>query len=318
MSKKIGILTSGGDAPGMNAAICGAIHAGIHAGYEMYVVNGGYYGLIHNDFKKVEIDFADSALTKGGTIIYTRRLPEFKEESVRQIAVDNLKKEGIDALIVIGGDGSYMGAKKLTEMGINCVGIPGTIDNDIASSDFTVGFDTALNTVCEAIDKIRETADSHKRCIICEVMGNKCPDLTLYAGIATDADYIITVDKPLDEKDLLKVLNEKYETQDSAIVLLAEKQYSLEALTKLVSENTPWDTRNDILGYIQRGGSPSAMERVNAIRMGKYAIDLLGKGIGGVCVGLDGTELVHRDIFEALALPRNKHEDLYEVFESIK
>jgi len=318
MIKKIGILTSGGDAPGMNAAVCGAIHAGHKLGKEMYVVIGGYYGLIHNDIHKVEANFADHALNLGGTIIKTKRLPEFKEENVRKEAVKALKAEGIDALIVVGGDGSYMGAKALTSMGINCVGLPGTIDNDIASSDYTIGFDTALNTVVEAIDKIRETADSHKRCIITEVMGNRCPDLTLYAGIATNADYIITVDKPLDKEDLIKTLNEKYETQDSAMVLLAEKQYNLEELTKFVKENTKWDTRNDILGYIQRGGTPTAMERVNAIRMGTYAVELLDKGIGGVCVGIVNNKITHREIFEALSLERDKHEDLMQVFEYIK
>lgn len=318
MIKKIGILTSGGDAPGMNAALVGAIHAGCKLGKEMYVVNGGYYGLIHNDFKKVDISFADNALKNGGTIIKTRRLPEFKEENVRKIAVENLKKEGIDALIVVGGDGSYMGAKALTQMGINCVGCPGTIDNDIASSDYTIGFDTALNTVVEAVDKIRETADSHKRCIIVEVMGNKCPDLTLYAGIATNADYIVTIDQPLNTEDLLKVLNEKYETQDSAIVLVAEKQIDLNELTKTVKENTPWDTRNDVLAYIQRGGTPTAMERVNAIRMGAYAVELLDKNIGGVCVGLVDNKLSYKEITEALSLERNKHEDMMKVFEYIK
>ena len=209
MVKKIGILTSGGDAPGMNAALVGAIRTGYKLGKEMYVVYDGYKGLIENNFVKVKPDFAEDKMSHGGTVIKTKRLPEFKEESVRQQAVDNLKKEGIEALIVIGGDGSYMGAKRLTEMGINCVGLPGTIDNDIASSDFTIGFDTSLNNICAAIDKISETMSSHNRCCVVEIMGNNCPDLTLYASIACNADYMITIDRPYDEKDLMNTLKAK-------------------------------------------------------------------------------------------------------------
>lgn len=319
MIKKIGILTSGGDAPGMNAAVCGAIRAGHNLGKDMYVVYGGYKGLIENDFVKVDKNFLSDHINVGGTFIKTKRLPEFKEEKVRKIAVENLRKEGIDALIVVGGDGSYMGAKALTEMGINCVGLPGTIDNDIASSDYTIGFDTALNTVCTAVDQIRDTAKSHNRCILVEVMGNKCPDLTLYAGVATNADYIVTVDRPLDLEDFLRTLKEKEAAgADSFIALIAEKQLNLEELTQIVKKETNWDTRNDVLAYIQRGGTPSAMERVNAMRMGAYAVELLDKGIGGVCVGTVNGKLQYKDIMEALDLPRNKHEDIYHAFDLIK
>ena len=319
MIKKIGILTSGGDAPGMNAALVGAIRTGYKLGKEMYVVFDGYKGLIENNFTKVDAHFAEDKMAHGGTLIKTARLPEFKEEKVRQLAVENLKKEGIEALIVIGGDGSYMGAKRLTEMGINCVGLPGTIDNDIASSDFTIGFDTSLNNICDAIDKISETMASHNRCCVIEVMGNHCPDLTLYAGIACNADYIITCDRPLDEKDLIKTLKEKKAAkQDHVIVLVAEKQLDINELVKTIAKETGWDTRADVLGYIQRGGTPSAMERVNAIRMGAYAVELLDRGIGGVCVGLVDNKLHYYDIIESFDLERNKHEDLYRTFDLIK
>ena len=192
MLKKIGILTSGGDAPGMNATVIGAIKAGIALNKDMYVVYDGYKGLIEKNFKKVDKHFIEDKLTSGGTAIKTARLPEFKEEEVRKVAVKDMKEEGIEALIVIGGDGSYMGAKRLTEMGINCIGLPGTIDNDIASSDYTIGFDTALNTVVNAIDQIRDTMTSHNRCAVVEIMGNKCPDLTSFAAIATNADEVFT------------------------------------------------------------------------------------------------------------------------------
>ena len=319
MVKKIGILTSGGDAPGMNAAIVGAIRTGYKLNKEMYVVYDGYKGLINNNFVKVGPDFAQDKINTGGTLIKTARLPEFKEESVRKIAVENLKKEGIKALIVIGGDGSYMGAKKLTEMGINCIGLPGTIDNDIHSTDTTIGFDTALNNVCEAIDKICDTMSSHNRCVLVEVMGNKCPDLTLYAGIASNADFIYTIDRPIDIDKLVEELNKKKEeNQDHVLILVSEKLFDINALAKEIASRTKWDTRVDILGYIQRGGNPSAMERVNSIRMGSYAVELLDEGIGGVCVGIVNGKLHYYDILESFDLKRNKHEDLYRIFDLIK
>ena len=319
MVKKIGILTSGGDAPGMNGAVIGAIKAGIALDKEMYVVYDGYKGLIENNFKKVDASFIEDKLSSGGTVIKTARLPEFKEESVRKVAVENLKKEGIEALIVIGGDGSYMGAKKLSEMGINCVGLPGTIDNDIASSDITIGFDTALNTVVEAVDRIRDTMTSHNRCAVIEIMGNNCPDLTIYGAIACDADEVFTIDHPLTDKEVLfKKMDEKKKSgQEAYIIMVAEKLLDVEALAKEISSSTLWEARHTILGHIQRGGKPTAMERVNAIRMGAYAVELLDKGIGGVCVGFENNELRHIDIYEALELPRNKHIELYELHDLV-
>lgn len=319
MVKKIGILTSGGDAPGMNGAVIGAIKAGIALDKEMYVVYDGYKGLIENNFKKVDASFIEDKLSSGGTVIKTARLPEFKEESVRKVAVENLKKEGIEALIVIGGDGSYMGAKKLSEMGINCVGLPGTIDNDIASSDITIGFDTALNTVVEAVDRIRDTMTSHNRCAVIEIMGNNCPDLTIYGAIACDADEVFTIDHPLTDKEaLFKKMDEKKKSgQEAYIIMVAEKLLDVEALAKEISSSTLWEARHTILGHIQRGGKPTAMERVNAIKMGAYAVELLDKGIGGVCVGFENNELRHIDIYEALKLPRNKHMELYELHDLV-
>lgn len=319
MVKKIGILTSGGDSPSMNAALIGAIRTGYSLNKEMYVIYNGYKGLIEKKFKKVDKDFALDYLSRGGTYIKTARLPEFKEISVREKAVKILKEEGIDALIVIGGDGSYIGAKKLTDMGINCVGLPGTIDNDIASSDYTIGFDTALNTVVEAVDKIVDTMSSHNRCAIVEIMGNNCPDLTTFAGIATNADYMITKDMNFDKEKLLKELKEKKEaSKDHILILVAEKLLDVEALAKEVQEKTGWDTRATVLGHIQRGGNPSAMDRFNSIRMGSYAIELLDKGIGGVSVGIVNNEPKYYDIDDALTLPRNKHLELYKLHELIK
>lgn len=319
MIKKIGILTSGGDAPGMNATIVSAIRTGINLGKEMYVVYDGYKGLITQHFTKVDKDFAVDKINVGGTVIKTARLPEFKELSCREKAVANLKQEGIDALIVIGGDGSYMGAKKLTEMGINCVGLPGTIDNDIASSDTTIGFDTALNTIVDAIDNIAETMSSHTRCGVIEIMGNHCPDLTLYSGIACNADVIITKDSEYDENKVLAQLKElKDKNADHAIVCVAEKTIDTNKLLDDIVAKTGWDARLTVLGHIQRGGKPTAMERVNSIRMANYAINLLDQGVGGICVGMKDNEPKAYPILEALDLPRNKHLELYKLHDELK
>ena len=319
MIKKIGILTSGGDAPGMNDALIGAIRSGINSGKEMYVVYDGYRGLINHKFFKVDKNFAKDKIACGGTVIKTARLPEFKEQATRELAVKALKEEGIDALIVVGGDGSYMGAKRLTEMGINCVGLPGTIDNDIASSDYTIGFDTALNTVVSEIDNIVDTSSSHYRCAVVEIMGNNCPDLTLYSGIATNADIIITKDHNPSEEEIIETLNKKKEeNQEYALVCVAEKLLDTAKLAKTIMEKTGWDTRLTVLGHTQRGGRPTAMERVNAIYMADYAIKLLDKGIGGVCVGLRNNKPTHFPIEEALALENDKHLDLYRLHDDIK
>lgn len=319
MIKKIGILTSGGDAPGMNPTVYGAIKAGLGLNKEMYVIYEGYKGLVNKKIVKVDKNFMSDKINEGGTYIKTARLPEFKEENVRLEAIKNLKEYGIEALIIVGGDGSYMGAKKLTEMGINCIGLPGTIDNDIASSDYTIGFDTALNTVVNSIDNIKETMSSHNRCAVIEIMGNHCPDLTTFAGIATNADEIITCDHPLNEEELYERMKKaKEENKDNFIILVAEKLINTEELVEKIKKNTPWEVRLTILGHIQRGGRPTAMERFNGIRMGAYAVELLDKNIGGVCVGIRNNSLAYIDIYDALNLPRNKHEDLNSLIDLIK
>lgn len=319
MIKKIGILTSGGDSPGMNPAVIGAIKTGINLNKEMYVIYEGYKGLINNNFQKVDKTFMEDKINVGGTYIKTARLPEFKYPETRVKACEILKKEGIDALIVIGGDGSYMGAKLLTELGINCVGLPGTIDNDIASSDYTIGFDTALNTVVDAIDNIRDTMKSHNRCAVIEIMGNKCPDLTSFAGIATCADEIITCDNPLDKEKLFERMKKaKDSNKDNYIILVAEKLLDTNELVKEINSQGIWEARATILGHIQRGGKPTAMERYNSIRMGSYAVSLLDQGIGGVCVGIHENKLWNLPIEEAFKLERNKHEDIYEIHKLLK
>lgn len=319
MIKKIGILTSGGDSPGMNAAVIGAIKAGINLNKEMYVIFNGYKGLVNNEFKKVTKDYIEDKLNVGGTVIKTARLPEFKDPAVRLKAKEILQKEGIEALIVIGGDGSYTGAKLLTELGINCVGLPGTIDNDITSTDYTIGFDSALNTVVNEIDNVRDTMKSHNRCAVIEIMGNKCPDLTSFAGIATCSDEIITIDNPLNKEELFERMKKAKENgRDNYIILVSEKLIDSSKLVKEINDRGIWETRLTILGHTQRGGKPSAMERFNAIRMSAYALELLDKGIGGVCVGIVNNKLTYTDIEDALKIERNKHLDLYQLHGLLK
>lgn len=321
MIKKIGILTSGGDAPGMNSAIRAVVRSAIAQGLEVYGINDGYKGLVENDIFQMDRSSVSDIVARGGTILRTARLPEFKEESVREIAVKNLHERGIDALVVIGGDGSYMGAKKLTEMGINCIGLPGTIDNDIASTDYTIGFDTAMNTGMECIDKIRDTTSSHCRCSITEVMGNRCGDLALFCGLAVGAEMILTQDHPMTDEEIFESLRKMKEADPHkrVIIVVSEKLYpDIHAFGKRIQAETGFDTRANILGHVQRGGSPSAFDRVLAARMGAYAVDCLLEGKGGRCIGLVANKIVDYDILEALALPRDKHVSLLRLIDLLK
>ncbi|WP_342275569.1 6-phosphofructokinase [Spiroplasma endosymbiont of Cantharis lateralis] len=311
MIKKIGVLTSGGDAPGMNAAVASVIKTAISKGIEPYIIRDGYKGLVNNWIEKVDINFAADIISKGGTVIGSARLPEFKEESVRQKAVANLKALKIEALVVIGGDGSYQGAEKLTKMGINCVGLPGTIDNDIVSSDYTIGFDTALNTVINALDQVRDTIQSHNRCIVVEIMGNGCGDLTLYAATGSGAEVFSTKENLLSEKEIIeqvKVLHDK--NKRSVIVAVAEKIYDVNELAKKIEKQTGYETRATILGHIQRGGKPTAMDRYLAVKAGIFAVEELIAGKGGLYIGMSNNNLVARDIESTLNMPKvDKNEE---------
>ncbi|MBQ9458219.1 MAG: 6-phosphofructokinase [Bacilli bacterium] len=320
MIKKIGILTSGGDAPGMNCAIRAVVKAGLKYGLEVYGVLDGYKGLVDDDIFPMERHSVADIINRGGTVLQTARLREFKEESVRQIAVDNLKRRGIEALVVIGGDGSYMGAKKLTEMGINCVGLPGTIDNDIASTDYTIGFDTCLNTIVDAVDKIRDTTSSHQRCAVIEVMGNHCGDLALFSGLAEGAEMILTQDHIIPEEEIMASLKSLYVGKKKrAIVIVSEKMYpDIHQFAAKIQAETGFETKAEVLGRIQRGGSPSAFDRVLAARMGAYAVDCLLEGKGGICIGMVNNKIVDYDIYEALQLPRDKHASMLRLIDILK
>jgi len=321
MIKRIGILTSGGDAPGMNCAIRAVTKAGSASGLEVYGIYDGYKGLIEDEIELLTDSKVDGIEEKGGTILRTARLPEFKEKTTRLKAVATLKKHGIEALVVIGGDGSYMGAMRLTEMGINCVGLPGTIDNDIASSEYTIGYDTALNTIVRCVSRIKDTGASHTRCSVVECMGNHCGDLTLFGSIALGADVLITPDYPTDDETVINKLKnlKKKDPHRSSLVMVAEKFHpDLNGLVKRIASETNFDTRLTVLGHIQRGGSPSAFDRILATRMGVYAVKCLCQNQGGICIGIMNNKLVSYPIYDALKLPRDIHQETLDILASLQ
>ena len=306
---RIAIITSGGDAPGMNAAIRAVTRTALAKGHKVYGIYDGYKGLIEGKFEKFNRSDVSETLNRGGTILGTARLPEFNELEIQKLAVKQLTARAIDGLVVIGGDGTYRGAKSLTELGIKCIGIPGTIDNDIASTDFTIGFSTALNTAVEAIDKLRDTSSSHQRCSIIEVMGRRCGDLALYSGICCGAEYIITDETGFNKEDLLESLKEnRLEGRRHAIVVISENITDVHALAMEVEQYTGYECRGTILGYVQRGGCPTPEDRLLASRMGAYAVELLEQGVFGCAIGISNNELIHMTFEEALSKSKSSKE----------
>ena len=287
---KIGVLTSGGDAPGMNAAVRAVVRTGIYHGLEVYGVMRGYSGMIDDDIFRMESRSVANIIQRGGTILKTARSKEFNDLEGRKKAYKNLTERGIDGLVVIGGDGSFRGAQRFSnEYDIPCIGIPGTIDKDIAGSDFTIGFDTAVNTAIEAIDKIRDTADAHDRLFIVEVMGRDAGYIALHSGIATGAENIFIPETKTDIEELVSSLMEKEKRSKLVnLVVVAEgDEFGANEIAKVVKERMPTlDTRVCILGHIQRGGSPSCIDRVIASRMGYHAVESLMVGRHNVMVGI--------------------------------
>lgn len=319
MIKRIGVLTSGGDAPGMNAAIRAVTRVATKAGLEVYGIHDGYRGMVEGNIEPLTREKVSDILDRGGTMLGSARLPEFKDIEVRKKAVEQLNKFGIEAIVVIGGDGSYRGALALTDMGINCIGLPGTIDNDITSTDTTIGFDTALQTVVEAVDKLRDTSNSHHRCSVVEVMGNRCGDLALYSGLACGAEIVVTAQTGFEETEVLGRLKEfdLVKKKRHAIVVISEKICDVDSFARKVSQFTGFSGRATVLGHVQRGGSPTPNDRVLASRMGEKAVDLLMQGIGGQCVGIQRGEIVGVPIEEALNMPRASRKELQNLFDRL-
>lgn len=299
--KKIGVLTSGGDSPGMNPAIRAVVRKAIYHNVEVYGIYGGYAGLISGKIKKLELGSVGDIIHRGGTMLQTARCPEFKTPEGQQKGIEQLKAHGIEGLVVIGGDGSYQGARALTQQGYPCVGVPGTIDNDIPGTEVTIGFDTALNTVIDALDKIRDTATSHERTFVIEVMGRDAGDLALYAGLAGGAETILIPEEGYDLDEIVDRLRKGQERgKKHSIIIVAEGVCNGNDIAKQLKEATSFDVRLSVLGHIQRGGSPTAADRVLASRLGARAVELLIEGKGGRAVGIEKNALVDYDIVEAL------------------
>ncbi|MDR0807193.1 MAG: 6-phosphofructokinase [Enterobacteriaceae bacterium] len=301
MIKRIGVLTSGGDAPGMNAAIRGVVRSALSYGLEVFGIHDGYLGLCEDRMSQLDRYSVSDVINRGGTFLGSARYPEFKDPAIREKGIANLKRRNIDALVVIGGDGSYMGAKLLTESGFPCIGLPGTIDNDVAGTDYTIGFFTALNTVVEAIDRLRDTSSSHQRISIVEVMGRHCGDLTLAAAIAGGCEFIVLPEVEFNRDDLVAEIIAGIEKgKKHAIVAITEHICDISELADYIQGKTNRETRATVLGHIQRGGSPVANDRILASRMGAYSIELLLQGFGGRCVGIQNDKMVHHDIIDAI------------------
>src|SRR6476620_4665558 len=288
---KIGVLCSGGDSPGMNAGLRAVVRTGIYHGLEVYGIMRGYSGMVEDDIFRMESRSVANIIQRGGTILKTARCNEFLTKEGREKAYKNLKKRGINGLVILGGDGSFRGAKTFSEeYDIPCIGLPGTIDKDIAGTDFTIGFDTAVNTAVEAIDKIRDTADAHDRLFIIEVMGRDAGYIALHSGIATGAEHILIPERKTDIEDMISSLQLKQKRKklvNMIVVAEGENFGGAEELNKLLKERIPdADTRVAILGHIQRGGSPSCLDRLIASRMGYSAVECLLEGRYNVMVGI--------------------------------
>lgn len=314
-AKSIAVLTSGGDAPGMNAAVRAVVRTGLNFGMKVYGVMRGYNGLLTGDLKEVNMRSVSDIMQHGGTALFTARSPEFNTPEGVQKAANMCREKGIDGVVVIGGDGSFRGARDLTGAGIPCIGVPGTIDNDIACTDYTIGYDTALNTAMEMIDRIRDTTESHDRCSVVEVMGRRCGDIALNTGVAVGALTTLVPEIPYDfQKDVLDRIRLAQSTgKRHYIIVVAEGVGHTQELAERIQKETGIESRATILGHVQRGGAPTLRDRVVASRMGYHAAELLFNGIGNRVVAMKGEQIVDFDITEALDMPRTFDEKMYRV-----
>ena len=317
--KSIAVLTSGGDAPGMNPAVRAVVRTACQRGIKVYGVDRGYTGLINGAIHEMNLRSVSDIITRGGTILYSARCPEFKTEEGLQQAVATCKKFGIDGMVIIGGDGSFRGARDLSLRGIPCIGLPGTIDNDISCTDYTIGYDTCLNTIVQMVDRIRDTSESHDRCTVVEVMGRGAGYLALEAGIAVGATSIIVPEVEYDiERDVIARIREFQKTgKKHFIVIVAEGVGGTAEIAKKIEAETGVESRATILGHVQRGGSPTARDRIMASQMGSRAVDLLTQGIGNRVVGIIDNKIVDFDIFEALKMTKTIDMKDYELAHEI-
>lgn len=314
---KIAVLTSGGDAPGMNAAVRAVVRNGITKGYEVYGVKRGYNGILNREIDLMTFQDVSEKLQHGGTFLFTARSAEFNEDAGKQKAAAICKELGIDTLVVIGGDGSFKGARDLSKYGVNIIGIPGTIDLDISYTDYTIGFDTAVNTAMEAIDRLRETSNSHERCSVVEVMGRSAGYIALWCGIANGAEAILLQEKFDTESGydrLIELIRKNREAgMTHQVIINAEGIGHSNSLAKRIEEATGIETRATILGHLQRGGSPTARDRVYASIMGAYAVDVIDQGRKNRLIGYKDGKVYDIDVYEAFKMQKSIDEYQYEV-----
>ena len=317
--KRIGLLTSGGDAPGMNAAIRAVVRTAIYFGIEVYGIERGYAGLIEDSMTQLEMRSVSDIVQRGGTKLRTARCLEMLTAEGQKQAVATLERHGIEGLVVIGGDGSFRGAKCLTEKyGIPTIGIPGTIDNDLEYTDYTLGFDTAVNTCLDIINKLRDTMNSHERISVVEVMGRHCGDIALYTGITSGAEIIVVPEIAYDMEDIVMRINRsRANGKRSNIIIVAEGATSADAFAKQLQEVTTYSVRATNIGHIQRGGSPSMADRMLAAQFGNKAVRLLKDGQGNRVVGIRKNEIIDMDIIEAVSMKKKFNYELYETLQMI-
>lgn len=312
--KTIGVLTSGGDAPGMNAAVRAVVRTASAFGIKVKGIHRGYDGLIDDDIFDLDIRAVTDIIHRGGTALYSARSPRFRTEEGMAAAIENCKKHGIEGIVAIGGDGSFRGARDLSLRGLPCVGIPATIDNDIACSEYTIGFDTAMNTAMEMVDRLRDTTQSHDRCSVVEVMGRNAGFLALQCGIAVGATSILVPEVELNIDDVITKIKETQKTgKKHFIIVVAEGIGGVDKIAKTIEEKTGIESRATVLGHVQRGGSPTVRDRVNATRLGYAAVELLKQGIGNRVVAIKSGEVLNYDIYEALNMKKPFDAEMYKI-----
>ncbi len=317
--KRIGVLTSGGDSPGMNAAVRAVVRTAISSGVQCIGIRRGWQGLINSDFVQLDSASVGHIISRGGTMLYTARSKEFMTEEGRQKAVSTCKMLGLDGIVAIGGDGTFRGALQLSRLGVPVVGIPATIDNDIGCTNYTIGFDTACNTAIDCIDKLRDTMQSHERCSVVEVMGRNAGFLALYVGISVGATAVLVPERELDfQRDVVeRIRSARLAGSTHFMIVVAEGAGSAVDIGKKIHEAIGIEPRVTVLGHIQRGGTPNARDRETATRMGYFAVKALVNGRGNCIIGTHEGEMVEIPIEEALQMKRHLQMDRYEVLETV-
>lgn len=312
--RKIAVLTSGGDSPGMNAAIRAVVRKAIYNGLEVFGIYNGYRGLVNGDIKKLDLGSVGDIIQRGGTILRSARLPEFAQEKMQLKGLNKLREFELEGLVVVGGDGSYRGADALSKLGFPCIGVPGTIDNDIEGTDFTIGFDTAINTVIDAVDKIRDTASSHERTFVIEVMGRNAGDIALWSGLAGGAETVLIPEENYDMDEVIARLEHGIKRgKKHSIIIVAQGVTSGIKFAEELESRTNMDVRVSVLGHIQRGGSPTVMDRVLASRFGARAVELLIEGKSARAVGVMNNKIVDNSFSDILGLPHQINRKMVEL-----